>query len=162
MDNDLHQLEAELKRLQPAAPSRELAARVERDLALPSAQRPLAKIRWLWAAVLPVAAAIAVVFVQFSRGPESRRPLPATVPPASRAVNDAAAVNEAPLKPVAAENVLVAASDEGLVTLEDGTQARRERRHYVDTITWKNPRSNASLTWSVPREEVRVVPIAFQ
>jgi hypothetical protein len=70
--------------------------------------------------------------------------------------------NDAPLKPVAAENLLVVASDEGLVTLDDGTPARRERRQYVDTITWKNPRTNASLTWSMPREEVRVVPIVFQ
>ena len=67
-----------------------------------------------------------------------------------------------PLKPVAAENVLISATDEGLVTLEDGTRARRERLQYVDTITWKNARTNASLTWRVPREEVRVVPIAFQ
>ena len=65
-------------------------------------------------------------------------------------------------KPVAAEKVLYAARDEGLVTLEDGTTARRERLSYVDTITWKNPRTNASLTWSVPREEVRVVPVHFQ
>ena len=72
------------------------------------------------------------------------------------------ASNETPLKPVAAENVLISATDEGLVTLDDGTQARRERLQYVDTITWKNARTNASLTWRVPREEVRVVPIAFQ
>lgn len=161
MDDELYQLEAELKRLRPAAPSRELATRMERDLA-PQAHRPRAHIRWLWAALLPAAAAIAIGFVQFFRGPESRPALPANVPPAFRAVADAGSTYEAPLKPVAAENVLVAASDEGLVMLEDGTQARRERRHYVDTITWKNPRTNASLTWSMPREEVRVVPIAFQ
>jgi hypothetical protein len=65
-------------------------------------------------------------------------------------------------KPVAAENVLVSARDEGLITLADGTPARRERLHYVDTITWQNPRTNASLRWSIPREEVRVIPIAFQ
>ena len=69
---------------------------------------------------------------------------------------------DAPLKPVAAENVLVSARDEGLVTLEDGTPARRERLQFVDTITWKNPRTNSSLRWSVPREEVRIVPVVFQ
>ena len=66
------------------------------------------------------------------------------------------------MKPIAAENVLVSARDEGLVTLADGTEARRERLHFVDTITWKNPRTHASLVWTVPREEVRVVPISFQ
>ena len=73
-----------------------------------------------------------------------------------------AVVADALLKPVAAENVLVSASDEGLVTLEDGTPARRERLQFVDTITWKNPRTNSSLRWSVPREEVRIVPVVFQ
>jgi hypothetical protein len=48
------------------------------------------------------------------------------------------------------------------VTLADGTPARRVRQSYVDKITWENPRSNASLVWSVPREEVRVVPVNFQ
>jgi hypothetical protein len=161
MDDELHRLEAELKRLRPAAPSRELATRVECDLALPPARRSLAHLRWLWVVALPIAAAVAIGFMQFTGG-KSPPAVGANVPPVSRTSSDALATNDSPLKPVAAENILVAARDEGLVTLEDGTQARRERRHYVDTITWKNPRTNASLTWSMPREEVRVVPIAFQ
>ena len=56
----------------------------------------------------------------------------------------------------------MSARDEGLVTLEDGTPARRARLQFVDTITWKNPRTNSSLRWSVPREEVRIVPVVFQ
>jgi hypothetical protein len=48
------------------------------------------------------------------------------------------------------------------VTLADGTAARRVRSSYVDTITWKNPKTNASLRWSVPRDEVRVMPVVFQ
>jgi hypothetical protein len=63
---------------------------------------------------------------------------------------------------VAAENVLISARDEGVITLADGTPARRERLQYVDTITWRNPRTRASIVWSVPREEVRVVPVSFQ
>jgi hypothetical protein len=65
-------------------------------------------------------------------------------------------------KPVSAENLLYAQSDEGLVTLADGTTARRYRSSYVDTITWKDPRTQASLRWSVPRTEERVVPVSFQ
>lgn len=160
MDDELHQLEAELKRLRPSAPSRELLGRIDDDLRTEVPGRPLLPIRWLWLAALPAAAAFAIVFSQRSPHPgagdqtQSRSAL--------RAPNRGDASVDAPLKPVAAENVLVSASDEGLVTLDDGTQARRERLRYVDTITWKNPRTNASLTWSVPREEVRVVPVAFQ
>ena len=65
-------------------------------------------------------------------------------------------------KPVSAENLLYAQRDDGLVTLADGTTARRYRSSYVDTITWKNPRTQASLRWSVPRTEERVVPVSFQ
>ena len=68
---------------------------------------------------------------------------------------------EAPVA-LAEEDGLVRARDEGFVTLDDGTPARRERLVFVDTITWSDPRTNASLTWTVPREEVRVVPVSFQ
>ena len=151
MDDELQQLEAELSRLQPVAPRRELVSRVERELGRPVTRRALAHVHWLWAAALPVAAAAAVFAMVFT---QSARDRASTAPPmASSAITS--------LKPVAAENLLVSARDEGLVTLADGTPARRERLQFVDTITWRNPRTNASLTWSVPREEVRVVPVSF-
>jgi hypothetical protein len=160
MDDDLDQLEAELKRLRPAAPSRTITTRIERELAMQ--RRPQrASIHWLWSAALPIAAAIALMALVPGRRPAEKAGEakiasgPASVQPASQPSASA-------LKPVAAENVLYAARDEGLVTLDDGTTARRERLSYVDTITWRNPRTNASLTWSVPREEVRVVPVHFQ
>lgn len=162
MDDEGLNLEAELKRLQPATPSRALLERIDRELACVPAPGRLAAIRWLWLAALPVAAAVAVVVLHFAPRSANGR---AAAPSAAQTVRSAGASStprDVPLKPVAAENVLVSARDEGLVMLADGTQARRERLHYVDTITWRNPRTNASLTWSVPREEVRVVPISFQ
>ena len=153
MDKDLHDFEAELTRLQPTAPSRPLEQRIERDLNIvrPPARSDNTKVHWVWFVALPAAAVVAILL--------SRPVVPAAAggsmaktPPASAEV----------LKPVAAENVLYSARDEGLVVLEDGTPARRERLQFVDTITWKNPRTNASLKWTVPREEVRVVPISFQ
>lgn len=65
-------------------------------------------------------------------------------------------------RPVKAANVLYDLQDEGPVLLEDNTPARRVRARYVDTYTWKNPATNASLKWSVPRDEVRVMPTRFQ
>ncbi len=158
MDDDLNNLEAELKRLRPAPPSRALFERVGRDVAPATHVQPLAPLRWVWFAVLPAAAAVAVVFLQYSRRPTDLEALGRSVV----ATNAALTSVDTPLKPVAAENVLVSARDEGLVTLEDGTSARRERLQFVDTITWKNPRTNSSLRWSVPREEVRIVPVVFQ
>lgn len=156
MDEELHQLEAELKALRPAVPSRELLARLERDIP-PSAHR-VSRDWWRWAGVgLPVAAAVAIALVV-----TARRPRVPNAPVASSPTVAVPAETAPAFRPIGAENLLVEARDEGLVTLNDGTAARRERLRYVDTITWKNPRTNASVRWSVPREEVRVVPVNFQ
>lgn len=64
-------------------------------------------------------------------------------------------------RPVKAANVLYDLQDEGPVLLDDNTPARRVRARYVDTYTWRNPATNASLKWSVPRDEVRVMPASF-
>jgi len=156
MDDDFQQLEVELKRLRPAAPTPALLARLERALAAPS--RRAAAGWWFWAAAaLPVAAALAVMITFAARGARGGAPRSVGQPAVG-----ATPLAQSAFKPVAAENLLYAAHDEGLVTLADGTAARRERFDYVDTITWKNPRTNASVRWSVPREEVRVVPVNFQ
>lgn len=198
MDEELKNLEAELRRLRPRAPSRELVARIERDLtAVPAKSstasvtpaasgEPLAPPRagarvyrfdWRWAALaLPAAAALAVGLFLATRpasenetksqnhafsSPAIAAGEPTSEPPLA-ATSAATPDPDDRLKPIAAENILFSARDEGLVTLDDGTPARQERLQYVDTITWKNPRTNASLTMSVPREEVRIVPVRFQ
>lgn len=79
-----------------------------------------------------------------------------TVMPSSRAL----AASDT-YRPVKAANVLYDLKDEGPVMLDDNTPARRIRARYVDTYTWKNPATNASLKWSVPRDEVRVLPASF-
>lgn len=146
MDEDLLNLEIELKRLRPVAPAPRVAASIDDGLAARHSAAPF----WLWAGALPAAAAVAVL-----AGAVMRRDFPKSAAPRADAVAGV-------LKPVEVENVLYSARDEGEVTLADGTIARRERLRFVDTVTWKNPQTNASLRWSVPREEVRVVPISFQ
>ncbi len=155
MDDELQSLEAELAQLRPAAPSVDLARRLEQTLARPPARRPL-RAWWLGALGLPIAAALVLAVL----------PSHPSVAPIRRPTSPTVAATPAPpanlLKPVAAENILYAARDEGTVILDDGARARRERLNYIDTITWKNPQTHASLTWSVPREEVRVVPIRYE
>lgn len=157
MDDDLAQLEAELKRLRPAPLAPELTARIAAVLGTVARPRRERTSRfWNWIA-LPAAAAGSALLVHLA---ESRLVAPGSVIGKASAVGAAPAA-EPPYKPVAAEKLLVSASDEGLVTLDDGTPARRRRLRFVDTITWRDPRTNASITWSVPREEVRVTPVAF-
>jgi hypothetical protein len=151
MDDDLQQFEQELKRLRPALPSPQLRARLHRDL--PPHRR--ARLRgWAWLAVPMVGAVAAVVAFSLS----SNTPAPGEIP--TGAVT--APVVAPSFKPIGSEKLLIDARDEGYVTLADGTPAHRVRQSYVDTITWKNLQTNASLKWSVPREEVRVVPVSFQ
>lgn len=151
MDDDLPQLEAELKRLRPVALSPDLWRRVEMDLQPAAVQKKIFP-GWAWIA-LPAAAALAVA-AWFSTRQDAT--------PARNLIPVAVAAPTPQFKPVSAENVLLDARDEGYVTLTDGTPARRVRQSYVDTITWKNSTTNASLVWSVPREEVSVVPVRFQ
>ena len=165
MHDDFQELEAELKSLRPRAVSPDLLARLERELVsgVPGSCRSgyttaTTWRSWKWA-VWPTAAAVALVLAVF-------RPVPVSAPsdgPIATSAATPAVTSPADIyKPVRADNVLYSTREEGGVTLADGTPARRVRSQYVDTITWKNPRTNASLSWSVPRDEVRIVPVSFQ
>jgi hypothetical protein len=154
MDDDFQQLEQELKRLRPVKPTPDLIARLQHDFRSP--ERAARSRAWAWLA-LPAFGAVAAAVVALLR-PDSTP----TGSPGAAATVSPPSVSIAPFKPVESEKLLVDARDEGYVTLADGTPAHRVRQSYVDTITWKNPQTNASLKWSVPREEVRVVPVSFQ
>lgn len=150
MDDPLNDLENELAALQPVRPSRRLEQRIAAELA------PRRRVNWAWMA-LPMAAAFAVVFAWQTLG--VRQPIEPT------SVENPAVESSEPtpvFKPVATQNLLYAARDEGIVMLDDGRKARRTSRSYVDTVVWRDPQSNASVTWSVPREEVRLTPVSFQ
>lgn len=156
MDDDLQQLEAELKRLQPSGPRPRLQAAL-REALTPRSSRAMPARAW-WPAALPVAATIAVAALWPEVDSPRRTASAAEAPPPGPAHAPSATA----LQPVAVENLLYAARDEGLVTLDDGTTARRQRLRFVDTVTWENPRTKASLTWTVPREEIRIVPVVWQ
>lgn len=160
MDDELIQLEVELKRLRPVPLSPALVRRIAVDLGEHPAGAPVPAYRaWSWFA-LPAAAAVTALLLHLAESRLAQDPARNAVRPGPAA--PVVAGGEARYQPVAAENFLISASDEGLVTLDDGTPARRRRLHFVDTITWRDPRTNASVTWSLPREEVRVVPVIVQ
>jgi hypothetical protein len=150
MDKELEDLENELLALVPKRPSAALAGRIEAELS------PRKRIAWAWGA-LPLAATVAVLLSLYSR-PAAENPSRAHPPSAPFAEVAVAPV----FKPVVTQNLLYDAQDDGIVTLADGSKARQVSRSYVDTVVWRDPQSRASLTWSVPRNEVRVTPISFQ
>ncbi len=169
MDESLQELENELKTLPPRRASARWLAQVNRELAaeLPASARPryatatnLNSWKWLGWRTAGLAAALALVaaigFFNFRRAqPESTGPAVASVLP------PAAPASVAAYQPVTATNVLYDLKDEGAVKVEGDTSARQVRARYVDTYTWKNPRNNASIKWTVPRDEIRVVPASY-
>jgi hypothetical protein len=163
MNDDLEQFEAELRRRRPQALSPVLVDRIRREL-VPLPRRRSVLREWWWAFALPTAAAAGLVVTLAWRSPARRHPVPAPLAQSSApTVAPAAPVQTAaePLAPVKIENVLFSARDEGLVRLADGSPARKQRLQFVDTITWKNPGSNASIVWTLPREEIRVVRVIY-
>ncbi len=169
MDESLQELENELKTLQPRrAPARWLN-QINRELAaeLPASARPryatatnLGSWKWLGWRTVGLAAAVALAatlgLVQL------RRPAAAVAPVGlAAAPTPAPAVAGPAYEPVTASNVLYDLKDEGVVKLEGATTAHQVRARYVDTYTWKNPRNNASIKWTVPRDEIRVVPASY-
>jgi hypothetical protein len=182
MDESLQELEFELMNLSPHRPSLALQSRVEADLAHRAgvfpAEHALAlvgegsplrrrtRLGWQVAAVtaLASAAALAVWLAPSASNPGADRIQAGATPivrshPSTPVNADENAVGL--YRPVGASSVLYDLKDDGEVYLGGDAPVRRVRYRYVDTYTWRNPATNASLKWSVPREEVRVLPASL-
>jgi hypothetical protein len=177
MDESLQELEAELKSLRLPRPAPSLCDRIGRDLAESESAAPVSPRytaatnlntwKWLGWRTAGVAAAVALVVAVSWMNLEEVAP--ASVTPLEKQAGTTpirpAPAGRAPstdrYQPVAAANVLYDLEDEGPVYVDGSTPARRLRYRYLDTYTWKNPRNNASLKWSVPRDEIRVLPASL-
>lgn len=180
MDESLQELENELKRLTPRAPRAALHEALARELdgetvtfvAAPesraSASGSLPGRKWaVWALAGVTAAAAALVVSLTMRRAEPVAPegtAPAVVQDSSAQPSEDAAPALASgnrYEPVHASSVLYDLQESAPTLLPDRTEGREVRYRYVDTYTWKNPTTNASLRWSVPRDEVRLVRTNF-
>ncbi len=172
MDESLQELENELKRLHPRQPATELVARIDREL-----QRPVATAessgrfvtatsfrswKWLgWSWKLAAVAAMAGGIVLWRQTAQRRSEISTAQVPAAVVATETSLSPANLYRPVAATNVLYDLKDDGAIYLGDNLPAHQVRYRYLDTYTWKNPATHASLKWSVPREEVRIVPISL-
>lgn len=177
MDESFHELEAELKSLRLRRPSAGLKEHLARELAAGDTAGPVRRYAsatnlggWKWhgwqlAGLAAVVALIAAASWRNLSRREATTPAPAPTTANAFAVAPvpAPAPGAAParLSEVAATNVLYDMKDEGTVYLEGDRAARRVRYRFLDTYTLRNPRTNASLKWSVPRDEIRVLPASL-
>lgn len=170
MDESLQELENELKALAPRRAPQAWLERINRDLAaeMPAAPAPrytsatnLSSWKWLSWGVAGLAAAFALMATVGYWQLKSDLPVATSAPTSVAATVLSTQPVEEVYGPVAATNVLYDLKDEGPVTVDGDHDARQVRARYVDTYTWRNPRNNASLKWSVPREEVRVLPASY-
>jgi hypothetical protein len=161
MDENLLELENELTRLHPQALPARLKTRLQRELDAPPPSRrytTATSLRsWKWAGWSMVAAVVVTVGF-FGVGPIQPSPVaPTEVSAAAVSTSSIPTPLANRYEPVRASSVLYDMKDDGLAVLPDNTQARQVRYRYVDTYTWKNPATKASLKWNVPRDEVRLV-----
>ncbi|HEX2860897.1 MAG TPA: hypothetical protein VHN79_04625 [Lacunisphaera sp.] len=166
MDKTLQELENELKRLSPGRPSAGLMAALERELG-PAAVSVSASLSlptkcqsqraWIAWSLATAAAVLLAAIVQFGRRPpgqDQSSPNQLAASPSPKA--DSGGLGNR-FEPIQATSVLYDLREDGTAILPDQSEGRQVRYRYVDTYTWKNPKSNASLRWSVPRDEVRVI-----
>ena len=161
MDDSYEDLELELKSLPLRRPSDEVMRRIGHDLT--ESSRPyrtatnLDSFKWFGWQTIGLAGVLVAVVTGLSL---SRLNQP-SIPAPGNAASPVTTTRPVQSQPVSASNVLYDLKDEGPVTTDGATPSRRIRYRYVDTYTLKSPQRNASLKWSVPRDEIRVVPASL-
>ncbi len=160
------ELETLLRSMTPAAPSRELAGRVQHDMELMAAFRDAAAAspvaaarqhpaRWLanvvWAGLGAAAAVVAMTFAQHSVTASN------TPVVAAAAVGAASAV-----MPVSSTREWVDVEDMGISFATPGSPARQMKVLSMERHQWIDPRDGAEYTVEMPQEESVTLPIQYQ
>ena len=183
--NDFSELENELKKLRPAQPSEDLAARIESALAEatsistagPTWRKFLtcdpAKATWKvaplsfnWRSVGLGLAATAVLLLLARVGfqpsrKQSDHVASSSPPPTIGSI--AKPVIRAGLIPAGATQVVYDTRDEGLHFAAGYDEPMRRVRYQTrETLQWRNPNTGASLRVSYPSEEVVLTPVSGQ
>jgi negative regulator of sigma E activity len=163
--NDFSELEDQLRKLRPAQPSADLAARIERALAEETSTPTAAvlprerRFQFNWLSLgLGLAAAAALFLFAFIRLQQ-----PATKAPNVAATSPAPATLTDQFVAAGLTQVVYHTRDEGLHFPTNSSEPmRRVRSQTRDTLQWKNPKTGATLRISYPREEVSLEPVTGQ
>jgi hypothetical protein len=168
--NDFSDIEAELKKLRPAAVRPELLAKIESAFAQPAhvtpgsgfLSRPRAvKKDWL-SLGLGLGLAGAALFMILARIGNEPRPTSQT-PVARGGTVERDSRSDLRFVPTGLTEVVYHTHDEGL-QFPNGADApfRRMRYETRETLRWQNPATGATLQVSYPNEEVVLIPVSGQ
>ena len=165
--NDFSELEDQLRKLRPAAPSADLVNRIGRGLADQGSTSTAAvlprerRFHFSWLSLgLGLAGAAALVMFAFLREQPAKNnpPIASTSPAPTISTNPAAQ-----FVPAGLTQVVYHTRDEGLHFPTNSEQPmRRVRSQSQQTLRWRNPKTGATLRISYPTEEVSFHPVTGQ
>jgi len=175
--NEFSELEEQLRKLRPLAPSEDLIARIECALAKPVNYRNRASAaadasprwRWPWHFIespyrvsLGFGLAAAATLLIFARveleSPKQEIGTLALRAPASVVPSRD---SSAEFVPADLTHVVYNTRDEGLLFPSGSDRPmRRVRSQTRETLQWRNPKTGASLRVSYPGEEISLIPIS--
>ena len=162
-------LENELRTLRPVSPSPDLETAIARELEKPRLAKPISSsgvvarprdsfldrlLPGLCWASAGAAAAIAVLSLNLEHIPS------ADVQPAEPRTVTTIAENL--FEPEESSRELVGTEDGGLIYTADEEPTRIVRYNSMERHVWANPSTGARVEVEVPREDVVLVPVAFQ
>ena len=172
--NEFSELEDQLRKLRPLAPSEDLIARIERALAKPANcgapvwdasprwRWPWHFIEWPYGISLGLGLAAAAALLIFARV-ELESPKREIGTLALRAPASVVPSRDSPVEFVPADltQIVYNTRDEGLLFPAGSDQPmRRLRLQKRETLQWRNPKTGASLRVSYPSEEISLIPIS--
>jgi len=173
MNDSFQEIEAELKRLRPAMPRREVEERVGRELSLPAngrvtQQLPAARRtqpRWSLGLLGVGLAGAACIVLCVLLWPKRVEPIQASNA-ASGAVSVPQARTPEGVRPrrgafqqVRTANYLLSAQEEGIVYASATVPMRRIRYQFLDTAQWKGGDDHTVVEVIVPKEGTVLVPL---
>lgn len=160
-DNDMADLESELRSLRPVRVPPEVMHRISMELGNSgSAGQP--GLAWGWLAAVTSAAAALVIGLTVYLAGRSEPPKKPLLAAAGIRVEDRQKVPELKadeFQPIAVKTEMIGQRQEGAAYVSDLGPVRKVRYSFVDDVRWHNERRNMTLSARMPREEVVLVSL---
>jgi hypothetical protein len=153
------ELEKELASLQPVAPDKVLASRIEDAIAMDGENQPAKIIRHWPILILASAACLALVLMLSNTDRQAGVAANSTTFASNPAIQQNNTL--ADFEPVVAEQRLMNAIDDGVILTADNEPVRRLRYEFIDTVTMVSQSDGSVFIMEIPREEILLIPVTL-